>query len=67
MVNMENLDSIQIDVNVDGYMVVKNLNYVKNDSADALYPIIDKINGYIKENKGNKCLTLVPTDEARTR
>ena len=42
-------------------MVVKNLNYVKNNSADPLYPIIDKINGYIKEN------TLVPTDEARTR
>ena len=48
-------------------MVVKNLNYVKNNSADPLYPIIDKINGYIKENNGNKCLTLVPTDEARTR
>ena len=48
-------------------MVVKILNYVKNNSADPLYPIIDKINGYIKENNGNKCLTLVPTDEARTR
>ena len=50
MVNMENLDLIR--VKVDGYIVVKNLNYVKNNSADPLYLIIDKINGYIKESNG---------------
>ena len=31
-------------------------------SIEPLYLIINKINGYVKENNGNKYLTLLPTD-----
>ena len=44
-------------------MTVKNLSYIKTNSGNHSYLIINKINEYIKESYGNKCLTLVPNDE----
>ena len=38
---------------------------VKIYSANALYLIINKINGYIDEINGKKYLTLVPTNESK--
>ena len=46
-----------------GYITAKNLSYVKINSVNTLCFITDKINGYIKENIGNKYLTLVSTDK----
>ena len=46
-------------------MTVKGLRYVKIDSANPLYPIINKINGYSKEDNRNKYLTLVRTNESK--
>ena len=34
-------------------------------SANPLYLILDKVNGYFEEINGNKCLTLVPTSESK--
>ena len=42
---------------------MKDSNYVKISSVTPLYLIIDKLYGYIKEENGNKCLTLVSTDK----
>ena len=46
-------------------MTIKSLSYVKINSVNLLYLIIDKVNRYIGEGDGNKCLTLVPTDERK--
>ena len=46
-------------------MTVKGIRYVKIDSANPLYPIINKINGYSKEDNRNKYLTLVHIDRSK--
>ena len=40
---------------------MKDSDYVKINSLNPLYLIFDKEDRYIKENKGNKYLTLVST------
>ena len=47
------------------YVTIKDLSYVKIYSANLLYLIINKINGYIDEINGNKYLTIVPTNESK--
>ena len=42
---------------------MKDSDYVKINSADLLYLIIDKGDGHIVEKNGNKYLTLVSTDK----
>ena len=37
--------------------------YVKNDSVNPLYFILNKMNGYFKEINGNRYLTLLLTNE----
>ena len=44
-------------------MTDKNLSYIKINTVNILYLIINKINECIEENNGNKYLTLVPIDE----
>ena len=46
-----------------GYITIKNLSYVKIDSVNPLYLIIDKGDGNIEESNGNKYLTLAFTDK----
>ena len=46
-------------------MTVNDLRYVKINSLNPLYLIINKINGYIEENNRKKYLTLVTTDESK--
>ena len=42
---------------------IKNLSYINFNSVNHVYFIIDKLDGYIEENNGNKYLTLVSTDK----
>ena len=44
-------------------MTVKDLSYLKINSVNPLYIIINKINKYIEESNGNKYLTLVATNK----
>ena len=46
-------------------MTIKDSKYVKINSANSLYLIFDKMNGYFEEINGNKYLTLVPTNESK--
>ena len=71
MINIKDLDSnlLKIDKksykNVDiyyvRYIIMKDFEYVKINSVNPLYLIIDKVDGYIEEKNGNKYLTLVST------
>ena len=45
-----------------GYVTIIGLRCVKINSVNL---IIDKINGYINENNGNKYLRLIATDEIK--
>ena len=48
-----------------GYVTVKSLSFLLINSVNPFYLLINKINGYNKENKVNKYLTLVSTDECK--
>ena len=67
IINIKNFDpkKIKIDeksyknvlIYYDGYVTIKDLKYVKINSVNPLYLIIDKVNGYfeeINESKKNK-------------
>ena len=45
-------------------MTVKDLKYIKINSANPLYFVINKLNRYIEENNGNQYLTLISIDES---
>ena len=73
MINIKNFDPnlLKIDKksykNIDiyyiGYITVKDSDYVKINSVNPLYLIINEVDGYIKEENGNTYLTLVFTDK----
>ena len=42
-----------------GYVMVKDLRYLKNNSVNTMYLIVEKVNGYIEKSNGNKYLLLV--------
>ena len=75
IINIENLDLNKIKIGEKsckniliyyiGYMTFKNLEYVKINSVNPLYLIVNKINGYIEESNGNEFLMLVPTNESK--
>ena len=48
-------------------MTVEDLSYVKINSVNPLYFIINEINGYIEESNGNKNLNLVSTDGSKNK
>ena len=52
-----------IDIYDIGYITIKDSDYVRINSANPLYLIIDKVNGFIEEKNGNKYLTLVSTEK----
>ena len=66
MINVKNFDSNLLKIeknlhkNIDiwyiGYIKMKNLGYVIIHSVNPLHFINDKVDGYIKENNGNKYL-----------
>ena len=52
-----------IDIYYIGYITMKDFDYVKINSVNPLYLIIDKVDGFIEEKNGNKYLTLVSKDK----
>ena len=52
-----------IDIYSIGYITIKKIdNYESLNSANLLYFLIGKADGYIKENNGNKYLVFTSTD-----
>ena len=45
-----------------GYVLIKDLKYMKINTINPSYFIINKVNGYFKEINKIKYLTLVPTN-----
>ena len=72
IINIKNFDPNRIKIDKKsykktivyyiGYIPIKNLSYVKINSVNPLYLIINEITGYIEESNGNKYLTLLSTD-----
>ena len=52
-----------IDIYYIGYITMKDFDYVKVNSVNSLYLIMNKVDGYFEEINGNKYLTLVFTDK----
>ena len=52
-----------IDIYHIGYITVKDSDYVKINSVNPLYLIMNEVDGYFKETNGSKYLTLVSTDK----
>ena len=46
-----------------GYVTIKDSNCLKINNVNPLYLILNKVNGNFEEINGNKCLTLVSTNE----
>ena len=49
------------------YVTIKDSKYVKINSVNPLYLMINRINGYFEEINRNKYLTLVPTNEIKEK
>ena len=49
------------------YVMIKNLKYIKVNSLNSLYLILNKMNGYFEEINGNEYLMLVPTNESKEK
>ena len=47
--------------------MIKDLKYVKINSTNPLYFIINKVNRYFEQINKNKYLTLVPTNESKEK
>ena len=77
MINIKNFDpnNIKLDeksyknilIYYIGYVMIKDLKYVKIYSVNPLYLIFIKVNGYFEEINGNKYLMLVPTNERKDK
>ena len=67
MINFNNFDSHLLKKNIDiyyiDYITMKDSDYVKINSVNPLYLIIDRMDGYIEEKNGNKYLILTSTDK----
>ena len=74
MINIKDFDSSQLKINKKsyknigiyyiGYITIKRISdYGNINSVNSLYLIIAKVDGYIKENNGNKYLTFAFTDK----
>ena len=51
-----------INIYYIGYITTKDSDCVKIESVSPLYLIISEVNGYIKENNGNKYLIFTSVD-----
>ena len=49
------------------YVKIENSKYVKVNSVNPLYLMLNKINGYFEEPNGNNYLTLIPTNERKEK
>ena len=48
-------------------MTIKDLKFLKINSANTLHLIFNEVNGYFEEIKGNKYLMLVRTNESKEK
>ena len=77
IINIKNFDPNKIKIDEKsyktiliyyiGYVTIKDLQYVKINSVNILYLIINKVNGYLEESNKNKYFTLVPTNESKEK
>ena len=67
MISFKNLDLSKIRIVENSFknIFIYYIGYMITTSVKPLYLIINKINGYSRENNGNKYLTLFPTDESK--
>ena len=71
IINIKDFDpkNIKIDEksykNYITYVAIKDSKYVKINSVNHLYLMLNNLNGYFKEINGNKYLTLFPTNESK--
>ena len=54
-----------IDIYYTGCITIKDTNYLNTRSVYPLYLIFDEVDGYIKENNGNKYLSFVSNDKKK--
>ena len=50
-----------------GYVTIKDSKYVKINSVNPLYLIINKVNGYFEEINKSSYLMLLPTNESKEK
>ena len=72
MINIKNFDPNLLKVekksykNIDiyyiSYITMKDSDYIKINSINSLYLIINEVDGYLEDMNGYKYLTLVSTD-----
>ena len=48
-----------------GYVMINGSKYIKLNSVNPSYLIINQVNGYFVEINENKYLTLVPTNQSK--
>ena len=48
-------------------MTIKNSKYIKTDSVNPSYLIINRVNGCFEEINKSKYLTLVPTNKSKEK
>ena len=73
IINITNSDSNNIKLDKKSYkdvfiyciehVTIKDLKYIKINSANPLYLTFSKVNGYFEETSKNKYFTLVPTNQ----
>ena len=47
------------------YVTINDSKYVKTNSVNLLYFMLNKMNGSFEEINGDKCLTLVSTNQSK--
>ena len=50
-----------------GYVTIKDLKYMRINSVNPLYLIINNVNRYFEEINKNKYLILVPTNKSKEK
>ena len=50
-----------------GYVTIKNSKYIKINSVNPIYLIINRMNGYFEEINGNKYLTLMKAKKKKKK
>ena len=66
-INIDEKSYENILVYYTAYVAIEDSIYVKINSVNPLYLMLNKINEYFEEINGNKYLTLVSTDESKEK
>ena len=63
LLKIDNKSYKDIDIYYIGYITVKDSDYVKINSVNPLYLLIDNVNGYIEEKNGSRYLIFDSADK----